>query len=41
MSDFYKVYSGDYSKEGYDQGQMIEKRIDPKTSLSFLKLLIP
>ncbi len=36
MADIYKIYSGDYLKEGYDQG--IEDR--KKTSLSFLKQLI-
>jgi hypothetical protein len=32
-----QVYSGDYSKEGYDQGRDNRKRTDLKTNLSFFK----
>lgn len=41
MADIYKVYSGDYSKDGYDQGIEDRKEKRPKNKFKFFKAVNP
>lgn len=41
MNNAYKVYSGDYSKEGYDQGIDDRKEKKPKNKFKFFKAVHP
>lgn len=41
MADIYKVYSGDYSKDGYDQGIDDRKENRPKNKFKFFKSVNP
>ena len=41
MADIFKVYSGDYSKDGYDQGIEDRKENKPKNKFKFFKAVNP
>lgn len=41
MADIFKIYSGDYSKEGYDQGIEDRKENKPKNKFKFFKAVNP
>ena len=41
MPDIYKIYSGDYSKDGYDQGIEDRKANRAKNKFKFFKAVNP
>jgi len=41
MADIFKIYTGDYSKEGYDGGIDDAKKAKPKNKLKFFKAVNP
>ncbi|MDQ7046487.1 MAG: hypothetical protein Q9M39_02290 [Sulfurovum sp.] len=41
MSNVFKIYSGDYLKDGYDSGIDDAKEHKPKNKFKFLRQLIP
>ena len=41
MADIFKIYSGDYSQEGYDQGINDSKGNKPKNKFKFFKVVHP
>ncbi len=41
MADYFKVYSGDYSKDGYNQGITDSKEKSPKNKFKFFQAVNP
>lgn len=41
LNNFFKIYSGDYTKEGYDKGIDTAKKHLPKNKFTFFKAVHP